>query len=178
MSHLAPLLFWASSAPCFWHSSTSPRLATGAESSPSAATCLLFAFKSHSNPRWLSLCCKRRFGGVGRWVRNSCRSKRSGFSGNQMLPRLPELNPPLLWSMVLPSPPFSKLGPLPCSRTNSMSSRAPSIPGLSRPGRIRGMPLKQLSVCFALPWQCKGDGNGTGDRAQRTHQALPEITSG
>lgn len=91
-------LCWASSAPRFWHSSTCPRLATGVESSPSAATCLLFAFKSHSNPCWLSLCCKRRFGGVGRWVRSSCCSKGSGFSGNQMLPQLPESNPPLLWS--------------------------------------------------------------------------------
>lgn len=96
--HLTPQLCWASSAPRFWHSSTCPRLATGAESSPSAASCLLFAFKSPSNPCWLSLCCKRHFGSVGRWVRSSCCSKGSGFSGNQMLPQLLELNPPLLWS--------------------------------------------------------------------------------
>lgn len=171
--HLAPQLCWASSAPRFWHSPPCPRLATGAESSPPAATCLLFAFQSLSNPCWLSLCCKRSFGGVGSWVRSSCCSKGSGFSGNQILPQLPESNPPLLWSF----PALLSVSLEPCHAPEQTPWVQRAFHGGTFPGRIPGMPLKQLSVCSALPWQCKGDGNGTGDGAQRTHQALPEITS-
>lgn len=64
------------------------------------------------------------FAGVGRWVGSSCFNMKlllqgSGSSRNWMPPQLLKSNPPLVWSIVLPNPPFSELGHLPRARTSS-----------------------------------------------------------